>query len=86
MHVQGLPKSTATQHFAEALFNRIPRPSAAPNVYQQQERTAAALSRQNAKYTMLSEDEDSADEAPAAPTTAPLPAKRPKKARHKAQV
>ena len=84
--MQGLPNSTATQQFAEALFNRIPRASAAPNAYQQQERMAAALSRQNAKYTVLSDDEDFPDEPPPAPTTAAVPAKRPKKGRQKPQV
>lgn len=88
MRLQGFPNSTATEHFAEALFNRIPRTSGARlNAYQQQERVAAALSRQNNKYAMLSDDEDDeGQQPPAAPTTAALPAKKAKKGRQKLKV
>ncbi|KAK9798519.1 hypothetical protein WJX73_006705 [Symbiochloris irregularis] len=86
LQAQGLPNSTATFSFAQALYDRIPRASAAPNAYRQQERTAVALHRRNAKYAMLSDDEDPEDEPPPpAPTTAPVPTKRKKKSRHKPQ-
>ena len=69
---QGLPASSATRSFAADLLARIPQASSAPSAYKAQEREAATFARTNAKYALLSDDEDELKELPPAPTTAPV--------------
>ena len=87
MPAQGLPKGRETERFAQDLIDRMPSSNGAASLSQNQvrERQAAALAQRNAKYAMLSDDEDDFAPAMPAPTTAPLQ-KASKKSLRKAKV
>ena len=87
MPAQGLPKGRETERFAQDLIDKMPSSNGAASLSQNQvrERQAAALAQRNAKYAMLSDDEDDFAPAMPAPTTAPLQ-KASKKSLRKAKV
>ncbi len=81
--MQGLPASSATHQFASDLIARIPRGGASgPSVHKVQATQAAAFVRNNAKYSLLVDDEDDED-VPVASTSAPAKPSKDKKIRKK---
>ena len=75
----GLPDTAATKAFAQSLLDKLPRSSGQNGVpsYAQQERKKATLASRNRAYALLeaSDEEETAAEAIAVPTTRAVPAK-----------
>lgn len=64
----GVSSSTEARTFAEDVYSRVEHKPSGPNLYQQQEREAAALARKQKTYKLLEADEEEEkDTVPAAP-------------------
>lgn len=55
---QGLPAGSETQSFAQELLGRLAPQSKGPSQYSQQQKQAAQIAKQNAKYGLLEDEED----------------------------
>ncbi|KAI3463896.1 hypothetical protein Pfo_020559 [Paulownia fortunei] len=63
----GISSSAETFAFAKEIFARVERKTSGPNLYQQQEREAAKLARQQKTYKILEADDEDDDTVPVAP-------------------